>query len=119
MVRGSGIGQGFHFNGYGGPGGGNYWWAPIAPAPTLDVWYDFVYHVKWSTTAAGFVHIWINGKLFHQQNNQPTLFIGDCAYLKISNYHDGGALTVYNRRMRIGKTADSVASGPLEGVAPR
>jgi chitodextrinase len=109
-------GEGFQFKGYGGPGGGNFWRKVIAPTPTVDMWYDFVYRIKWTSSSAGFVHIWINGKLFHQQNNQPTLFENDCAYWKIANYHDGGASTVYHRRIRIGKTADSVASGPLEGV---
>ena len=116
VLRGSSWPGGFRFIGYGGAGGSNQWIKFIAPKPTLDMWYDFVYRVKWTSTSAGFIHIWLNGQLLHQQNNQPTLFQSDCAYLKLSNYHDGGANTVYHRRIRIGKTAASVASGPLEGV---
>jgi hypothetical protein len=115
MMKGAG---GFRFAGGGGPGGSRQWSKVIAPTPTLNMWYDFVYHIRWSSTSAGFVHIWINGKLFQKQDNQPTLYEGDSAYMKLANYRSAQRVssTVCHSRIRIGKTPASVSSGPLEGV---
>ena len=51
-----------------------------------NVWYDFVYHVKWSSGGDGFFRAWVNGehKLDHQG---PTLYAGQGCYLKLANYH--------------------------------
>jgi Polysaccharide lyase len=59
--------------------------ADIAPI-TRNVWYDFVYHVKWSSREDGFFHAWVNGvrKLEHFG---PTLYAGQGCYLKLANYH--------------------------------
>jgi hypothetical protein len=115
-------GGGFRFIGGGGPNGSYQWSKVIAPTPALDTWYDFVYHIRWSSKSDGFSHIWLNGKLLHRQDNQPTLwsFDGttDLAFLKLANYHNatGVPSTVIHRRIRIGKTPESVSAGPLEGV---
>lgn len=117
-------GGGFRFVGAGGVNGSSQWSKVIAATPALDMWYDFVYHVRWSSASDGFIHIWMNGKLLHKQDNQPTLWIvggsTDLAYLKLANYRNatGVPSTVIHRRIRIGKTADAVSAGPLEGVLP-
>jgi Polysaccharide lyase len=84
------------FRGYGGqllhwldhPG---EWAAPIGPI-VRNTWYDFVYHVKWSSGADGFFKAWVNGvqvvdrtgpTLYRSTNGSQT--IG--AYLKLANYH--------------------------------
>jgi hypothetical protein len=109
---------GFFFFGGAGDNGQARWTKIISAQPLRDFWYDFVYHIKWTSSTAGFIHIWMNGKLLHKQDNQPTLWTNDSAYLKITNYHadEGVASTVYHRRVRIGTTPESVSSGPLEGV---
>ncbi len=60
-------------------------------AITRNVWYDFVYHVKWSATA-GYFDAWM------RKGNEgpykrvlaylgPTLYPGQGVYLKLANYH--------------------------------
>jgi hypothetical protein len=74
------------FRGYGGAtmAGGEFK-ALIGPI-TKNVWYDFIYHVKWSSGADGFFKGWVNGeqKLNHRG---PTLYAGQGCYLKLANYH--------------------------------
>jgi Polysaccharide lyase len=55
-------------------------------SPQRNVWYDLVFHVKWSSGADGFFHAWVNGekRLAH---DGPTLFVGEGVYLKLANYH--------------------------------
>jgi hypothetical protein len=50
------------------------------------VWYDFVYHVRWSSGPDGFFDAWVNGArvLSHQG---ATLYVGQGVYLKLANYH--------------------------------
>jgi hypothetical protein len=82
-----------------------------------NVWYDFVYHVKWSSAGDGFFDVWVNGakKLSHVG---PTLFVGRGCYLKLANYHVpfGRASSVIHDRVIRGTTALAVAPAPLEGV---
>jgi hypothetical protein len=49
-------------------------------------WYDFVYHVKWSSGGDGFMVAWMNGRkvLVH---HGPTLYPGISCYFKLANYH--------------------------------
>ena len=49
-----------------------------------DQWYDFVYHVKWSSGTDGYFQAWVNGvlKLDHRG---PTLYQGYGVYLKLAN----------------------------------
>jgi polysaccharide lyase-like protein len=75
------------FRGYGGPvNAGGMYTATIGPI-TKNVWYDFVYHVKWSSGSDGFFKAWVNGaqKLDHRG---PTLYAGQGCYLKLANYHN-------------------------------
>ena len=97
--------------------------------PQRDVWYDFVYHVRWSSGADGFFDAWVNGKrvLAHVG---PTLFAEQNVYVKLANYHlpicdpypacagtDADyPSSVIHDRIVLGDTAQAVSTGPLEGV---
>lgn len=80
-------------------------------------WYDFVYHVKWSSGSDGYFQAWVNGvlKLDHRG---PTLYEGYGVFLKLANYHSafGQSTAVIHDRVIRGTTALSVSVGPLEGV---
>lgn len=82
---------GLRLRGYGGatPDSGEYGvvLGPIA----RNVWYDFVFHVKWSSGPDGFFEAWLNGveKLSHAG---PTLYAGLGCYLKLANYHTSSGL---------------------------
>lgn len=74
------------FRGYGGEKSGEgEFTAPIGPV-VKNTWYDFAYHVKWSTGRDGYFDAWVNGvkKLSHKG---PTLYVGQGCYLKLANYH--------------------------------
>jgi hypothetical protein len=92
--------------------------APIGPV-VRNVWYDFVYHVKWSAGAEGFFDAWVNGaqKMTYRG---PTLYAGQGCYLKLSNYHSahGQASSVIHSRVVRGTTPGAVALTPLQGVHP-
>jgi hypothetical protein len=83
-----------------------------------DVWYDFVYHVKWSSGSDGFMYAWVNGvkKLAHRG---PTLYVGQGCYLKLANYHTptGQASSVIHDRVIRGTSASAVSLTPLQGLA--
>jgi hypothetical protein len=106
-----------HFRGYGGStiDGGEYE-TTIGPV-VKNQWYDFVYHVRWSSGGDGFMRAWVNGvkKLDHQG---PTLYSGIGCYLKLANYHTpfGQASSVIHDRVIRGTTWDAVSLTPLEGV---
>jgi hypothetical protein len=117
------------FRGYGGVNSGDGpFTAPVGPV-TKNVWYDFVYHVRWSSGPDGFFDAWVNGvqKLAHRG---PTLYAGQGVYLKLANYHtpvcdpypacigtDPASSVIHDRVIR-GTTPDAVSLGPLEGVLP-
>jgi hypothetical protein len=75
------------FGGYGGlnVNDGAYG-APIGPWQK-NVWYDFVYHVKWSSSSDGFFDAWVNGEQ-KLQHRGPTMYAGQGCYLKLANYHN-------------------------------
>jgi hypothetical protein len=61
-----------------------------------DHWYDFVFHVLWSTTSKGFVEAWVDGVKVVRNTPTATLYVGKTNYLKQGNYRypspDGSAL---------------------------
>jgi hypothetical protein len=110
---------GLRLRGYGGPkvDGGHY---EVVLGPVRrNVWYDFVYHVRWSSGQDGWFRAWVNGvkRLDHRG---PTLYAGQGCYLKLANYHSafGRASSVIHDRIVRGAIAEAVALTPLEGVAP-
>jgi chitodextrinase len=87
----------------------------VAVGPIVrNVWYDFVYHVKWSSGADGYFDAWVNG-VKKMSYRGPTLYAGQGCYLKLANYHAafGQAQSVIHSRIIRGTTADAVALTPL------
>jgi hypothetical protein len=110
------------FRGHGGPevvwdGIGNQYsyGADIGPMER-NVWYDFVYHVRWSAYSDGFFQAWVNGKQVLDHSG-PTLYEGQSVFLKLANYHSafGKASSVIHDRVIRGTNADAVSLTPLEG----
>lgn len=85
--------------------------------PQKNVWYDFVYHVKWSEGDDGFMEAWMNGKKVLSYKG-PTLYKGQFVYLKLANYHEanGQPSSIIQDRIIRGTTAESVALTALDGV---
>jgi hypothetical protein len=105
--------DGLSFQGYAGdPANPAIYKAPIGPT-VKNVWYDFVYHVKWSPGNDGFFYAWVNGvqKLAY---TGPTLYVNQGCYLKLANYHSafGQATSVIHDRILRGKSRESVAWAP-------
>jgi len=91
---------------------------PIGPV-VRNTWYDFVYHVKWSSGADGTLTAWVNGAK-KMEYRGPTLYPGQGCYLKLANYHtpfDKPSSVIHDRVIR-GTTAEAVSLTPLEGIAP-
>jgi hypothetical protein len=115
------------FVGYGGAQSGDGRYEAIVGPVEKNVWYDFVYHVRWSSGPDGYFDAWVNGvkKLEHRG---PTLYAGQGVYLKLANYHvpicdpypacigTHAASSVIHDRVIRGTTPLAVARGPLEGV---
>jgi len=82
--------------------------AAIGPV-TKNVWYDFVYHVKWSSGSDGFFQAWLNGKQLMNYNG-ATLYVGESCYLKLANYHTplGVPVSVIHSRVVMGTTQADV-----------
>lgn len=80
-----------------------------------NTWYDFVYHVKWTSKDGGFFVAWLNGhKVLDHQG--PTLYPGLSCYFKLANYHSpahGPSAIIFDRLMR-GTSAEAVALAKLE-----
>lgn len=80
-----------------------------------NVWYDFVYHVKWSSESDGFMTVWMNSKKMLSHSG-PTLYPGISCYLKLANYHSPlstSSSLIFDRVIR-GTSASAVALTPLE-----
>jgi hypothetical protein len=104
---------GLRFSGAGGdPANPTTYSAAIGPV-VRNVWYDFIYHVKWSWNSDGFFYAWVNGeqKLAY---TGPTLYVGQGCYLKLANYHSalGQPVAVIHARVLRGTSRASVASVP-------
>ncbi|HSN21512.1 MAG TPA: heparin lyase I family protein [Usitatibacter sp.] len=78
-------------------------------------WYDFVYHVKWTSRGDGFLTAWLDGRKVLSHRG-PTLYPGISCYLKLANYHTPAgrpSSIVFDRVIR-GTSARAVARGELE-----
>ena len=71
---------------YGGAPGGKMLREYAVGPIERNKWYDFIYHIKWTSTPTGFYDAWLNGKPIFACSG-PTLIIGHGAYLKLANYH--------------------------------
>src|SRR5205814_3338501 len=82
--------------------------AAIGPV-TKNVWYDFMYHVKWSSGSDGFFKAWLNGQQLMNYSG-ATLYVGESCYLKLANYHTplGVPIPVIHSRVVRGATQADV-----------
>jgi hypothetical protein len=114
--------EGLRFTGAGGPsvafrsGDPGYYQKYLGPL-VKNRWYDFVYHVKWSSDSDGFMFAWVNGvqELAHRG---PTLYAGQGCYFKLANYHaaSGAPSAVIHDRVVRGSSAAEVSLTPLQHV---
>jgi hypothetical protein len=59
----------------------------IALGPvTPNVWYNFMYHIKWSSGSDGLFQAWLNGQQVMNYSG-ANLYVGESCYLKLANYH--------------------------------
>src|SRR5207248_1372678 len=85
----------------------------IAIGPIVkNVWYDFVYHVKWSSGSDGLFQAWLNSQQVMNYSG-PNLYVGQSCYLKIANYHSplGVPVSVIHSRVVLGHTQADVQIG--------
>ena len=80
--RPTGLGFQINYGNQASPTQVNY---PIGPV-IRNQWYNFVYHVKWSSGSDGYFDAWVNG-VQKMAYRGPTLYPGQGVYLKLANYH--------------------------------
>jgi len=84
---------------------------PIGPV-YRNAWYDFVYHIKWSSKTDGYFYATLNG-IPVMNYTGPTLYAGEKCYLKLANYHtaSGKAVSVIHDRIILAPTQVGLGSG--------
>ena len=85
---------------------------PVTP----NVWYNFMYHVKWSSGSDGLFQVWLNGQQVMNYSG-PNLYVGESCYLKLANYHTPLGVTesvIHSRVVR----GPSQAAVELPGSSP-
>jgi hypothetical protein len=100
-----------------GPTDPGFYHVPIGTI-TKNSWYDFVYHVKWSSGNDGFFQAWVNGQQLLNYSG-PTLYVGESCYLKLANYHTplGVPISMIHERIVRGATQADVQM-PSSGSTP-
>src|SRR5216110_308280 len=93
------------------PSDPGYYSIAIGPI-AKNVWYDFVYHVKWSSGSDGLFQAWLNGRQVMNYSG-PNLYVGQSCYLKIANYHTelGLPVSVVHSRVVLAHTQADVQIG--------
>src|SRR5437763_11840802 len=93
------------------PSDPGYYSIAIGPI-TKNVWYDFVYHVKWSSGSDGLFQAWLNGRQVMNYSG-PNLYVGQSCHLKIANYHTalGLPVSVVHSRVVMAHTQADVQFG--------
>lgn len=86
--------------GYGGVLGSPRKFDADAGPIVRNQWYDFVYHIKWSSGSDGFFDAWVDG-VKQLSYRGPTLYAGMGCYFKAANYHSafGQATSVIHDRV--------------------
>jgi hypothetical protein len=81
----------------------------------LGVWYDFVHHIRWSSSSTGSHEIWMRKaggavKKVLDRQGISTAYTADSPFLKLGVYHDPvpGNTSVVHDRLRRGSSADAV-----------
>jgi hypothetical protein len=119
----------FRLQGYGGihrpTGAQDGGFQATLPKPVKNRWYEFDYHVKWSSGTDGFFDAWLDRKRVLSHKG-PTLYAGQGVYFKLANYHTPvcdpypacigthPASSVIHTAVRRGRTWQAVANGVLD-----
>jgi hypothetical protein len=82
---------------------------PVGPI-IKNHWYEFVYHVRWSSGADGFFAAWVDGRSVLAYRG-PTLYAGQGCYLKLANYHTPVGKPVAVVHARLQRAATEAALG--------
>jgi hypothetical protein len=84
---------------------------PIGPV-VRNQWYNFVYHVKWTSGSDGYFDAWVNGVQMMAYRG-PTLYPGQGVYLKLANYHTpfGQPSSVIHARVVRSNTPLDISAG--------
>src|SRR5437667_7250435 len=100
------------------PSDPGYYSIAIGPI-TKNVWYDFVYHVKWSSGSDGLFQAWLNGRQVMNYSG-PNLYVGQGCYLTIANYHTelGVPVSVVHSRVVMAHTQADVQIGSSPPPTP-
>jgi len=83
---------------------------PVGPI-IKNHWYEFVYHVHWSSGADGFFDAWVDGRSVLAYRG-PTLYVGQGCYLKLANYHTPVGKPVSVVHALLVRAATEAALGP-------
>ena len=72
-------------------------------------WYEFVYHIRWSSGPDGFFDAWVDGRRVLAYRG-PTLYAGQGCYLKLANYHTsvGRPVAVIHARLARAPTREGL-----------
>lgn len=92
----------------GAPGSPTRRW-PIGPV-RKNHWYQFVYHVRWSSAGDGFFDAWVDARRVLAYRG-PTLYAGMDCYLKLANYHTPVGSPVAVVHARVQRAASAAALG--------
>ena len=82
-----------------------------------NVWYDFVFHARWSSGSEGLMEGWLNGRQY-QSYRGPTLYAGMSCYLKLANYHApfGQSSSIVFDRVVRGSSAAQVTEARVDAA---
>jgi Polysaccharide lyase len=84
---------------------------PIGPL-ARNHWYQFVYHIRWSSGPDGSFDAWVDGARVLNYRG-PTLYAGQGCYLKLANYHTpvGKPVAVVHARLARAATREALGLG--------
>jgi len=86
---------------------------PVTP----NVWYNFMYHIKWSSGSDGLFQAWINGQQVMNYSG-PNLYVGETCYLKLANYHTPLGVTESVIHSRVVRGTSQAAVELIASVPP-
>jgi hypothetical protein len=82
-------------------------------------WYDFVWHIKWSTGTTGLIELWIDGEKYYSFTGKTMSSTAPYFKLGINRWNMGNSSRVlYYDNLRIGSASATYADVAPEGSAP-
>lgn len=58
-----------------------------------NIWFDFIFHVRWASDNTGYYEIWLNCQKVLQKTYTPTIYSGEYVYAKQGFYRAASSLT--------------------------